>query len=173
MSNFENQHQELQELYIGINSIVMVTERLMPRGESDNRANKFDGMKPAEVIKLQHALKLTADRLSEATKNLNEEYDYLRKVVVPAKMEDDDLEIAKVEGVGRVNLQSDIYASVPANRFEEFCDWLAENNSDDIIKQTVNAGTLKSFLRGRIRDGLELPEMAKVTPFTYAKITKA
>lgn len=162
----------MREIYKAARAVVEETSPIARKRET--KAEDYQPMSAVEVARCQFALKQVADTLSEAMKNLNEEYDYVRKAALPEAMERDDLEEGfKVAGVGRVNLQADVYASVPAADFENFVMWLDENDMGDMVKQTINASTLKAWARAQLREGTELPEEIKVTPYSYAKITKS
>lgn len=52
-------------------------------------------------------------------------------------------------------------------------DWLCRSGASDLIQETVNAASLKALLRRRIDKGQDVPaELIKVTPYTFAVITK-
>ncbi len=166
-------HDAMMRLIYDAGSALIAETRPIHR-KRETKHEDYAAMSAVELAKCQFALKHTIDHLSEAVKNLNEEYDYLRKAALPEGMERDGLEEGfKVAGVGRVNLQADVYASLPAANFEEFAFWLEEMDMGDMIKQTINASTLKAWARGRLRDGEDIPELVKVTPYSYAKITKS
>ncbi|PIZ29608.1 MAG: hypothetical protein COY40_06515 [Alphaproteobacteria bacterium CG_4_10_14_0_8_um_filter_53_9] len=120
--------------------------------------------------------------LENLGKYLHAEYDILRMVLIPEAMERENLESpVNVAGVGRVSLTGDLFVSVGAAEPEvgkdyknEFYGWLRDNNLEDLITESVNASTLKAWVKGRIREAKPWPQdLLKVTPYTRASITKA
>ena len=80
----------------------------------------------------------------------------------------------KVEGVGRVGLTSDLYASIAPDQKGAAYEWLSDNGHGDVVQPTVNSSTLKALMKSIIKSGKEIPsELFKVTPFTRASITKS
>ena len=113
------------------------------------------------------------DALSIAKKAAVEAYDTYRLSILPEMVADEGMSSANVPGLGSVYLVSDAYVSVPVGDAPEFHRWLRDNGSSGIIKETVHPGTLKAFIKGMMKEGKEVPEMVKVTPFTRAQITKS
>ena len=124
-----------------------------------------------EMARFMNELMLANEMAEELKSTIGKVYDWVRTGVLPEKMDEEGLELLRVEGVGRVSLTSDINVSV-VNKDESF-KWLEESGHGDMITETVNASSLKALLRRLIRDGKEVPEVIyKVTPFTRASITK-
>lgn len=104
---------------------------------------------------------------------LNGEYDVLRTEIIPGKMEDAGLQNMKVTGIGQVVLTADAMVSVKAGLKVKLFAWFRKNNLDDVIKEDINASTLKSFVKNRLKKGEPIPdELLNVTPITRASITK-
>jgi hypothetical protein len=103
---------------------------------------------------------------------INAKLDVLRLEMIPQVMDEEGMEKGPTyEGIGRITLTADMYTSV-INK-DGLYEWLGDNGLDDIIQPTINASTLKAFIKGRMRAGKEIPaEFVKVTPFTRASITK-
>jgi len=98
-------------------------------------------------------------------------YEYLRKVAIPRKMEEMGIEMVRLDGIGTVSLRTDAYCTVPAQYREELHDWLRYNGHADLVTSTVNASTLKAFIKEQMMEGQEVPDMVKFEPYTYATIT--
>lgn len=134
---------------------------------------RYTGMDIEDIIRAMKALMARRDEADEILKGINKEFDYLRLSLIPKIFEDRGIANMKIADVGRVNLTADIYASIPADKREEAYQWLSDTGHGDLIGSTVNASTLKAFLKGQLLKGEELPEgLFKVTPFTRASITK-
>ena len=88
-------------------------------------------------------------------------------------MEAQELDGLKVEGIGRVHLQSDIRASIKADNKAAAYEWLGDNGHGGLITETVNASSLKAFCKDKMKNGEELPEeLFKTSVFTRAVITR-
>lgn len=135
---------------------------------------KYKDMATVDIVRAMAELRAQKDELEEKLKLINVEYDYIRLQRLPEKMEEEGIQGLKVDGVGRVSLRGDIYVSVLADNREVFHTWLRDTNRGDLIKDTVNASTLKASVKEWIKRGEEIPEeLIKVTPFTMSVITKS
>ena len=134
---------------------------------------KYEGAELEAVIRAMKLLSTDKESAEETLKGINKEYDYLRLSLIPKLFEDRGVSNMTMPEIGRVQLAADIYASIPADRREEAYQWLDDNGFGDLITNTVNASTLKAFLKRRVVAGEEIPDgLFKVTPFTRASITK-
>jgi len=133
----------------------------------------YEGMSLVGLIKEMGDVKEQLDKVTEEKTALQKTYDYLRINLIPELMADDDLSTITVDGVGRVSLTADIYSSVPSEKKEAAYEWLREHQLGDIIKETINSGTLKATIKALMKKGEEVPgDIFKVTPYTRASITK-
>lgn len=106
-------------------------------------------------------------------KAVNEELELLRKIKIPEMMAALELRNATFEGLGRVQLAEDIYASTRAGMKEEAMTWLRDLGYEDMISETYNASSLKALFRRMIKQGQPIDEkLFSVTPFTRASIVK-
>lgn len=135
-----------------------------------------DVTKSATLLDAATLLKVLADRLEEISKTksaVQSAYDYVRITLIPGLMDEAGIRTVTFDGIGRVTLTGDAHIHVPAAQRLELHDWLTANGYDDLISQTVNASTLKAWAMGRMKQGEEIPEIIKISPFTRASITKA
>lgn len=103
-------------------------------------------------------------------------FDALTTQVVPEKMAEDDMQGVKLSnGQGRIELRPNAFCSVAAGQGAALQDWLKENGYEDIIKETVNASTLKSFVKDLIASGQDTPpeEIVNYTPYVRATVVKS
>lgn len=106
-------------------------------------------------------------------KAVNEELELVRKIKIPELMAAMDLRNATYEGIGRVQLAEDIYASTRAGMKEQAMQWLRDLGYEDMITETYNASSLKALFRRMIKEGTPInEELFSVTPFTRASIVK-
>lgn len=133
---------------------------------------------PAKLAKAMAKVRAKKDKLEADLKELNAEYDVIRIELMPTLLDDLNLENIRVKGLGRVSLTGDIFCSVKGASQDGLFDWLRGGNPDkealgDLIKETVNSSTLRSFVKDRMKVGKPIPdEFLNVTPYTRASITK-
>ena len=66
---------------------------------------------------------------------------------------------AVYEGLGSVSLtKPQVYASCKKEDYDILFTFLREIDRDDIIKETVNARTLSTFVKEQLEDGTIMPE---------------
>lgn len=119
-------------------------------------------------------LREAKDGYDRMMKDAQKEFDYVRKVAIPNKLEEMGIDSVKVTGVGRVSTRVDLYAGVKPGMQEEAYKWLEENGHGDLIKDFVHYSTLKAFLKEQLGDGEEIPEnLFTAEPFTMATVTKS
>lgn len=110
------------------------------------------------------------DQLAEVNKRL----DTLRMKEIPELMDTLGLRNATFDGVGRVQLAADIYASTKEGQREAAMQWLRDCGYEDMIVETYNASSLKALFRRQIAQGVEIPsEIFNVHPFIRASVVKA
>ena len=113
------------------------------------------------------------ERLEEELKNINRRFDELRLREIPEMMEALEVRNATFEGLGRVQLASDIYASTREGQKDAAMRWLRDLGYEDMISETYNASSVKALLRRMITDGVETPDtIFNITPFTRASLVK-
>jgi hypothetical protein len=133
----------------------------------------YSTMPLMDLIKAMDSVGKNKDAMAEEMKVINAHYDVLRLEVIPERMDSEGIENLRVEGIGRVSLTGDMFVGVKPGAREELYEWLKANRLGDLIQATVNASTLKSFVKRRIKDGNPYPtELLNVTPITRASITK-
>jgi hypothetical protein len=114
------------------------------------------------------------EQLEAQLKSVNIELDKIRKVVIPETMEALGLRNATFDGLGRVQLAEDIYASTREGQKDAGMTWLRDLGYDDMIVETYNASSLKALFRRMIKAGQPIDDtIFNVTPFIRASIVKA
>jgi len=119
-------------------------------------------------------LQAKKDKLEEQVSDLTKQIDVLRLQKIPGLMENLELRTATFDGLGRVQLASDVYASTKAGQKEAAMQWLRDCGYADMISEGYNATSLKALFRRQIAEGVDIPdEIFSVTPFIRASIVKA
>jgi hypothetical protein len=134
-------------------------------------------MSMVELRLLCEQMKEVADRkeaLEEQLKGVNAEYDMLRLRKIPDLMEALQVRNATFEGLGRVQLASDIYANTREGQKKSGSQWLRDCGYEGMVTETYNASSIKALFRRMIEKGEPIPEtIFNVTPFIRASIVKA
>jgi len=105
---------------------------------------------------------------------VNKDLDFVRTIKIPQKMEELQLKNATFEGLGRIQLASDLFASTKEGQKDNAIQWLRDCGYDGMISETYNASSLKALLRRMIAEGTEIPDnLFNISPFTRASIVKA
>jgi len=134
---------------------------------------EYDNMTLPELAQEQVDVKIMIEKFKAEASIWQKRFDHLRLHRVPEMMESMGVDNVKLTDIGRLSTRPEIYASIMPDMKEDAYDWLREEGHGDLIKGTVNAGTLKAFLKEQIREGVAFPdELFKVTPYTMATITK-
>ena len=131
--------------------------------------------KDAKLLRLvaeMYRVKGELDACKLLKAKLEKEHDRLRISAIPEEMDNRTINSITFDGIGRVTLTADVHASILAENRSEAYEWLEENGHGGIIKDTVNAGTLKATMKVCLKKGEKIPPCIKVTPFSRASITK-
>ncbi|QRE00555.1 hypothetical protein [Burkholderia phage BCSR129] len=144
--------------------------RMVPEGED----REPTGMEKIKGLTLRmHEISLIHSIIEPLVKDLDSLYDQLRKKEIPDLMQAEDVRTVTFDGIGRVQLAGDCYASIPADQKEAAFAWLREHNYGDLIQEQVNSSTLKAWAKEGLETGRELPEgVFRVEPYTRASIVK-
>ncbi len=142
---------------------------------NEHPAEKYRGKSVTELVNIMARIQDRIDKLDEYRKELYAEYDAVRKHALPEAMQEEGISSCTVDGVGRVTLRSDIYASIPASNREAAFDWLRGTGHGGVIKESIHHGTLKALIKEMIRSGEQLPpeDLVKVTPYDMAVLTRS
>lgn len=128
-----------------------------------------------DIVELANKLRGLKD-LKEAQeadlKDTNMAIEAITKVLLPQKMDEQGIQNVKIDGVGRISLRGEVYASILAENRELAYDWLRNTGRAALITNTVNPSTLKAAAKEWIKNGEEIPEFIKITPATVATLTR-
>jgi hypothetical protein len=117
-------------------------------------------------------LKDLKESQEDGLKDTNRVIEVITKNVLPEKMDEQGIQNVKIDGVGRVSLRGEVYASILAENRDRAYAWLRETGRASLITNTVNPSTLKAAAREWLKNGEEIPEFIKITPVTVATLTR-
>lgn len=119
-------------------------------------------------------LKSEKDLLEEQLTAVNKRIEILARQEIPSAMDDAGIHNVNFEGIGRISLRADVFASISADNKEAAYEWLEATGRGSLVKPTVNASSLKAAIKAWIQDGEQIPEdLFKVTPYTQATLTRS
>jgi hypothetical protein len=127
----------------------------------------------AEAATELRRLKELEDAQNEALKATKAAIERITKTTIPEILEAMGAENARIPGIGTVYLQNKVFANVKAEDRDKFHAWLRENGHGDLIKDTVHPGTLTSFAKEQLENGIALPEYVQAAFVTQAALRKA
>ena len=97
-------------------------------------------------------------RLEAARQKFGKVYEIMNKADVPNLFEALGTDIFRVPEIGRSFYPNTMYSATILDKEAAF-DWLRANGGGELIQPTVNAGTLKSFVRTKLdEEGVEPPD---------------
>ena len=128
------------------------------------------------VEALQRAEKYERLR-TRATVAWNELQELMRQVV-PQKLDDEGLQNITVkmpDGVNRrFQIADKMSVSTPKENRQLLYEWLEAQDAMELITNTVNASTLSSFVKERMKQGEETPhDICVISTYTLASLVKA
>lgn len=113
------------------------------------------------------------DELKEAERIVRERYDKLRLFEIPAAMAEAN-DVRSITGeFGRVTLTTDLGVKVLVDK-AQLHKYLEDTGNGSLIVPTVNAQTLKAFVKEQMLAGRPVPpEIVEAKPFTRAVLYKS
>lgn len=133
---------------------------------------KYEGAKLPDLALAFKDLRDKHSSIKEQAAEVWSEVDYLRMTAIPEMMEEMGIDTVKLTDIGRIS--TTVQASCSTVNKDALINWLVEHEFGEIVSETVNSSTLKSFVMNQIRDGKEIPDdtIIKFSPYTVATITK-
>ncbi len=118
--------------------------------------------------------KSNLEELETLVKDVRTKYDEIRQRRLPDLMQ--ELGMVRPDGKGgfthssgaKIHLRLEVYAHYRKENEVDVFDWLKENGHGGLIRETLNAQTLKKWVKDRVQDGEPLPPQITVTPMTVA-----
>lgn len=121
----------------------------------DNLSKKGDLI--ATLTTFSH-LKDSYKSLDAARKRIYKQYDYMDKAIVPAALEASGMDKVRVPDLGKSFYTLTKYSASIRDK-EGLFKHLRDAGDGDLIQETLNSGTMATYLKGKLLDeGVELPE---------------
>lgn len=131
-------------------------------------------MRLQELARELSQLKTEKDSIEEALSAINKRIEVLARQEIPEAMDEAGVQNVKFEGIGKIYLKGDVFASIPAEARDAAYEWLEATGRGSLVKPTVNSSSLKAAVKEWISQGEEIPEdLIKVTPYTQAVLTRS
>ena len=126
-----------------------------------------------ELAKVYVEVKSLHAALDQIVKSWYHFKEYFNKRLLPEKLEDMGLDKASIPSIGYTVYPLHKYSASMKDR-DAGMDWLRSHEGKDLIKETVNAQTLTSFLRSRMEDeGIDPPDdLFNFNSYTITGMTK-
>jgi hypothetical protein len=112
------------------------------------------------------------ESLEGELKDVSAELQLLKTDVLPKVMDENEIEKFTTEGVGTIYTQMKVNAYVKKEDEEKFHAWLREGGNGDLIRDYVFPGTLSSFAKEQIENGVELPDFISVAKIETAMLRR-
>src|SRR5574341_1065274 len=109
-------------------------------------------MEMAKTMRQYQALK---EALEAELKDLNVAIDQLRFKDIPEFMAENDIRSVTFDGIGRVQLAADVYATILDK--EAGYAWLASNGYEGLIQNYIQPSTFKAAVKEAMKGGQEFP----------------
>lgn len=125
-----------------------------------------------QMAERMRMLQREKEAMDDTYKLINIELDQLRLKDIPEYMAENDIRSATFEGIGRVQLAMDCYATIKDKAAGY--QWLAEHGYDGLITDYIQPSTFKAAVKDALKNGQTFPEeLFNITPFTRASIVKS
>lgn len=140
---------------------------------SEYEASELEEMSIPELAVILKKAKVDLETCGKLKTAVQKMYDYLSIDVIPERMDEEGIVTMKVEGAGRLQASSDIRCNIPAAKKKDAEKWLEENGHGALIGSTINASSLKAFIKERIKEDKPYPEdIFSVLPYSRATVVK-
>lgn len=113
-----------------------------------------------EIFALFFQMKEANAELEAARKKLGAEFERFNKSVLPEFLDTHDTDMVRVPELGRSFYINTQYSATITDTDSAY-EWLRGNGGEDLIRPSVNAGSLKSFVLSKIEEeNVQPPEDA-------------
>jgi hypothetical protein len=130
------------------------------------------GNRAPDLIALYRRVYNADEVLSEVMKTLGALKDIFKYKLLPEAYEREGISTLTTSERDRVNVVAGIRASILAEDRSEVYRWLRDNGHGSIIQETVNSGTLVSFVKAELEQNRGVHEKIKVEPVGAASLTR-
>ncbi len=130
--------------------------------------------KEQELVAEYRKLKAEVEVAEEALSKKSKEFTSCKLSLIELLDSESKLRTAVYEGIGSISLTKPrVYASCNKENQATLFSYLAEVGRTDLIKETVNAQTLSSFVKENLEEGRAIPECISYILKTNVKFNPA
>lgn len=141
--------------------------------EHETAYGRSEGSELKDVVERMDLVAIVLNCAKEVKTAVQKEYDTLRMGIIPDLMDKENVGSVTYDHIGKVIVTSDLRVSIPAHVRDSAYKWLRENGHGGLVKETVNASSLKAMAKDIMLEGSALPDdLFKVSPYSRASITK-
>ena len=128
------------------------------------------GLSAVKLGERMEALDGVIHEQDEALKASKAEFEHIRIHLLPKQLEAEGIKNFRLASGRGITTTTDLYVSVNSANKPAFLEWLKDAGQGGLIKEDVNAQTLKAFIKDRIENAEEYPaDLVAVTPVVKAK----
>lgn len=125
---------------------------------------QYEGMPYKELAARMVELRTKAAAAKVEETTTNKELDVIRLKVVPTRFAKDGYSSLNIPGVGRLGLASDAYCTQKPECKDELFEFLRLNDGEDLIKEGVNASSLKSYVKELVQEASDAAAAVEFDP---------
>lgn len=142
--------------------------------EYEQLMETFGDMSLTELAAEFQKAKDELDRCTKIKTQAQKLHDFLAENVIPERMDEEGFDTVKIAGIGRLQVKSDIRCVCPARNRDELAEWLRNHDHGTLVSTTVNASTLKAFVKEQMKEGGDYPDdLLTISPYSKASIVKS
>ncbi len=100
------------------------------------------------------------------------QFEFLRKVILPERMDEMGLITANIKDVGRIQIGQQLSAKQLDKHALQ--DWLVAQGHGSLVAATVNSSSLSAFIKAQIADGEPIPDddIIQISTYEVASVVK-
>lgn len=125
------------------------------------------------VVQRLRALKDEKERIGARETEINKEIVQIEQSKLPEMMEAAGITSFKVPGIGSVSVRDEVFVSVLAENRPKLHEELKASGNGDLITESVNANTLKSWVKEQLDQGNAVSDAIKLTFVKTAKLRRS
>lgn len=105
-----------------------------------------------ELCKEFNELKSSKEALAKQTKEINDQIFKCQSKIIDSLVESGKTSTGFIEGVGNISLVKSVFPSITAGNLPGFIDSIRDTDDFGMVKETIAAPTLKTFLKEKIQE---------------------
>lgn len=130
----------------------------MPKVKEDKIKYVVKGKTLADLAKEVKPLIQKKAKLEKQAEELKSAIHAILVGVVPKMMEDEDTDLKNIIGVGCFELSTEVFPYVPADKLDQFYEYLRKGQNGALIKETIHPKTLQAFVKEALENGASVKD---------------